>query len=348
MEFKKISKTIGIIRRIPLPFKMKKYKETDLNRHIILLKGNKPKTINRLKLSSENPNKENLKFIEDKNQNIILKRNKTIENKIIPKKNDLIPIISHNSKKPAKNNEENSSGKLYSSVCDINKKNKKEFLKEKKYENIPIVAHQSELPSMSFEEIYSGKINSNIQTSMTKYNKKFDEIPIITHDSEKPSICFEESFGGKMNSNIATTKTNYGNKIKRFDEIPIIVHKSEKPSSSFEEVNSGKIKSFLHYSLTNVKKMNHSDKNKYKNKNKKYIDIPIIAHDSEKPSITFEEITCIHKKNIKYNTIINYKESNKFKYKEIPIIAHNSEKPSKIFEESNAGMPWFYVINFKF
>ena len=202
MEYKKLSKTIGTIKRIPLPFKMKKYKENDLRRNIILLKGNKSKskTTNRLS-NNENENKENKNFIKEKSQNIILKRNKTIENKINIKKYDIIPIISHNSEKPSHVFEENSSGKLYPSFYSFNKDNKKVFLKEKKYKQIPIVVHKSELPSISFEETYGGKINSSFPTSMTKYAKKFDEIPIIIHESEKPSICCEETYGGKIYSN---------------------------------------------------------------------------------------------------------------------------------------------------
>ena len=344
MEYKKLSKTIGVIKRIPLPFKMRKYKERDFHRHIILIKGNKSKTKNIPKLL----NNENQKCIEDKNQNIKLKRNKTIENKIIQKKYDIIPIISHNSEKPSKIYEENSSGKLYPAIYNFDKNNKKEtsIIKEKKYEKIPIIIHESESPSMSFEEIFGGKNNSNIQTSLTKYNKKFVEIPIIVHNSEKPSICFEEAFGGKKNSIVQSSQTNYGKKRKKFDEIPSIVHKSEKPSISFEEINSGKINSMVKYSDTYIREANNLDKNK--NKSKTYIEVLIIAHDSEKPSIVFEEIASINKKNIYHNLITNYKESNKFKlkYKKIPIVVHNSERPTIIFEETNAGIQAILYHNF--
>lgn len=343
MEYKKLSKTIGAIKRIPLPFKMRKYKERDFHRHIILIKGSKSK----IKTIPKLLNNENQKCIEDKNQNIKLKRNKTIENKITQKKYDIIPIISHNSEKPSKIYEENSSGKLYPTIYNFeNNKKQISILKEKKYKKIPIIIHESESPSMSFEEIFGGKNNSNIQTSLTKYHKQFYEIPIIVHDSEKPSICFEEAFGGKKNSIVQSSQTNYGKKRKKFDEIPIIVHKSEKPSISFEEINSGKINYIVKYSNAYIRETNNLDKNK--NKCKKYIEVPIIVHDSEKPSIVFEEIASINKKNIYHNLITNYKEFNKFKlkYKEIPIVVHNSERPSIIFEETNAGIPAILYHNF--
>ena len=74
-------------------------------------------------------------------------------------------------------------------------------------------------------------------------------------------------------------------------------------------------------------------------KNKKYNDIPIIAHDSEKPFINFEEINSIHNNKFIQNSISDSKEFNKFKYKEMPIIIHDSQNPSMTFEESNSGIP---------
>ena len=94
------------------------------------------------------------------------------------------------------------------------------------------------------------KINKNIK------NKKYNEIPINVHDSEKPSMVFEEIDWGKSCSNIQTSRTEYKDKNK----------------------------SNLAQKTNNLKIMNKNFKNK------KYIEIPIIAHDSEKPSIVFEEI----------------------------------------------------------
>ena len=60
-------------------------------------------------------------------------------------------------------------------------------------------------------------------------------------------------------------------------------------------------------------------------KDKKYAEIPIIAHESEKPCFTFEEIGSgkiyASNKNSKIDT---------------PVIVHDSEKPCLVFEEINS------------
>ena len=94
-------------------------------------------------------------------------------------------------------------------------------------------------------------------------------------------------------------------------------------------------------------KVENKLKSKYNHlKNKKYKEIPITIHESEKPSFAFEEIDSMYKIKIAKYSITNYNEKNKNlkleyknKYKEIPIIVHNSEKPSFTFEESNTGIP---------
>ena len=290
------------------------------------------------------------------------------------KKYKEIPIIAHNSEKPSIAFEEINGRKINSNIftsltnyqkCDkLENKN----IKNKKNKEIPVVAHKSEKPSISFEEINGGKMNSIIFTSFPKYqkniddkkgnkkieNKIYNEIPIIIHNSIKPSILYEEINGGKMNSFIFTSKTNYQKhlddklenkniKIKKYKEIPIIPHKSENPSISYEEKNS-----IIITSITNYQK-NLDDKFKLKSKNKnteKYIEIPIIAHKSENPSISFEQINAGKMSSF---TFINYKKQlndkilngnnnqNNKKYIEIPIISHNSEKPSISFEQINSG-----------
>ena len=62
------------------------------------------------------------------------------------------------------------------------------------------------------------------------------------------------------------------------------------------------------------------------NDNKKYKEIPIVAHESEKPSVVIEEFNAgkiypsLYKPNLD-NIKLNEKKTNK-KYKEIPIIPH--------------------------
>ena len=72
MEHKK---TMDNLRRIPLPFKMKKYKETDFHRHIILLKvrkDKKSKTITHIS-NSNNENKKEIQKLNIKIINIFMK-----------------------------------------------------------------------------------------------------------------------------------------------------------------------------------------------------------------------------------------------------------------------------------
>lgn len=82
----------------------------------------------------------------------------------------------------------------------------------------------------------------------------------------------------------------------------------------------------------NDNKKEDKDKNK---PNKKYKEIPIVAHESEKPSIVFEEIDF----GIPYYSpgILLSSNATKKKYKEIPIVAHESQKPSIVFEEIDSG-----------
>ena len=246
MEHKK---TMDNLRRIPLPFKMKKYKETDFHRHIILLKvrkDKKSKTITHISNSNNENKKEIQKHIEDINKNIKLRGNKKYEVKkfnIIKKKYKEIPIIPHNSEKPSITTEEVTAGKLYPTVYTFKsnkiihktlkeqklkfksfKKNYKSFHR-KLYRIKPIIAHKSEAPTIAIEEINAGKMTSIIFTSVTNYqkqlddkieyinknknNKKYIEIPVIAHDSEKLSISIEEINGGKINSLIQTSVTTY-------------------------------------------------------------------------------------------------------------------------------------------
>lgn len=62
---------------------------------------------------------------------------------------------------------------------------------------------------------------------------------------------------------------------------------------------------------------------------KKYKEIPIIAHESEKPSIAFEEISSgkLYASNYSF---LSDKEDN------TPIKVHESNKPSLVFEEINS------------
>ncbi len=64
-------------------------------------------------------------------------------------------------------------------------------------------------------------------------------------------------------------------------------------------------------------------------KDKKFDEIPIISHESEKPFITFEEIGAGKIFASNYSFISGNKD-------DTPITAHKSEKPCLVFEEINS------------
>ena len=300
--------------------------------------------------------------INEKNKD---KKDKCISNK---KKYIYIPIVAHESEKPSRVTEEIQAGKLYSSLSNIKsipKGKEKPKYNKKKYIDIPIVAHESQEPTLIIEEINSGRIypytwNLDINKKTiektkektkdkAKYNKKkYIDIPIVAHESELPSLIIEESNSGRI------YPYTWCKKKENFNKIPIIAHESEKPSFVFEERGAGKLHSTIQTSLTNYKD-NKPKITKLKGGKKdlgKYKDIPIISHESEKPSIAFEEINAGNKyKNIQ-TSITEYKEdkipkklkcdkkpdkkSNK-KYEKIDIVVHESEKPSFVFEQINSG-----------
>ncbi len=300
--------------------------------------------------------------INEKNKD---KKDKCISNK---KKYIDIPIVAHESEKPSRVTEEIHAGKLYSSLSNIKsipKGKEKPKYNKKKYIDIPIVAHESQEPTLIIEEINSGRIypytwNLDINKKTiektkektkekAKYNKKkYIDIPIVAHESELPSLIIEESNSGRI------YPYTWCKKKENFNKIPIIAHESEKPSFVFEERDAGKLHSTIQTSLTNYKD-NKPKITKLKGGKKnlgKYKDIPIISHESEKPSIAFEEINAGNKyKNIQ-TSITEYKEdkipkklkcdkkpdkkSNK-KYEKIDIVVHESEKPSFVFEQINSG-----------
>lgn len=260
-------------------------------------------------------------------------------------------------------------------------------LNNSKYLQIPIVAHNSEKPAIALEEISSGKIYSKILASTDNKetsnklrafkknltNKKYKEIPIVLHESEKPSIIVEELNAGKIKSTIPATSYKGENlqKIRKgvkkapccqkkilnskYKDIPIVSHESEKPSMVFEELNSGRMHNNIRTSITNYKE-DIIQKNKLKGGKRnlicgKYKEIPIVAHESEKPSLVFEENNSGITSSKIQTSVTNYKEENLLKtnlrggkrnmksgkYKDIPIVAHESQLPSLSFEEINAG-----------
>ena len=400
----------GGLMLIPLPFKMKKFKETDLKRHRIslnkkedkenIIKDNEDKNLPKVK-SVKEKGKENEKEITNippqiKTKTVILRTHKENKGNVIQninKKYIEIPIISHISEKPSFIFEEITSGKLYPSYYTFTHKAKVENkITKRKFDDIPVVVHESELPIMAVEEINSGMICPTILTLTrvtdtefktennpplkeyklksvdkkinTKINKKYLDIPIISHNSEKPSHVTEEVNSGKFSSSIQKTNNINKNKTKakakaktkKYVEIPIIEHNSEMPSIIFEDIDFGKTNSNIPTSVTSYKGSKTSQSVQATNnfKYKKYIDIPIVVHESEKPSIVFEEINVGKLNSNIQASITNYKDikinkplsnkvlfgKNKYKnkkYVEIPVVEHESEKPKVVFEEINVG-----------
>lgn len=386
---KYLANSDGGLMLIPLPFKMKKFKETDLKKHRISL--NKKEEKENISKDKKDKNLQKVKTVKEKEitnippeiktKTVILRTHKENKENLIPKINkkfNEIPIISHMSEKPSYVFEEMTSGKIYPSLHTFASKFEKKITK-RKFEDIPIVLHESELPIMAVEEINSWKVcptiltltrtaetefktNNNPQLKEyklksvdkkinTKMNKKYLDIPIISHNSEKPSHVTEEVNSGKFSSSIPITNNKNKTKNKRYVEIPIVEHYSEIPSIVFEDIDFGKANSNVPTSLTSYKasKSSQSMQATKKLKCKKYIDIPIVPHDSEQPSIVFEEIN-VGKLNSKIQaSITTYKDATKFKpilnkgnnknkkYVEIPVVAHESEKPKIVFEEINVG-----------
>ena len=303
-----------------------------------------------------------------------------LKNKFNNKKFMEIPIISHISQKPSFVFEETHSGKLHSYLAYQD--SKKEFPnnnEEKKIiientnnnvinEETPII-DISEKPLIISEniekenEISSEKINEdkniklrgrrNNNKKEEKTKKTYKDIPIMIHESEKPSRAVEEINSGKIYPSLFSFNLNKENKNIKNIKIPTISHEEEKPTNALEDINNVKYSSKLKNDEDNKNDFSKNDekinlKNKFNNK--KFREIPIISHNSQKPSIVFEEVNSGKSHSyLDYQDIkkefpnnneeikIQFKNKNNKIYKEIPIISHKSEKPLMVFEESNFG-----------
>jgi hypothetical protein len=231
--------------------------------------------------------------------------------------------------------------------------------KRKLFTQIPVISHNSEKPSIASEEMSSGKIFPSLHNYLStkkkeeinSNNKKYKEIPIISHESEKPTLVFEEITSGKINSFFPNSLTCYNeekNKLKcKKNEILYKIHESEKPSLTFEEIGSGKLHSSIQTSITNYKEENISSN---KLKGGKYIEKEkksnIAIHNSEPPSIVFEESSAGNKYKSYFTSVTEYKEEpksiklkceKKDECKKTIIKVYESEKPSVVFEQINSG-----------
>lgn len=189
---------------------------------------------------------------------------------------------------------------------------------------------------------------------------KYLQIPIVSHNSEKPSFSFEEITSGKfIPTKYTFSTTNYSSEPKhkksctkyinnkKFKEIPIIPHDSEKPSIAIEEISFGKQNSIIQTSYTNYK-CDKIDKNSKKCSKKEKSKTSVPIHESELPSICFEEAKSGKMFSNIQTSLTNYKVKEdklkagkknikKEKCKKTEIIIHDSEKPLLVFEETNAG-----------
>ena len=253
---KYLANSDGGLMLIPLPFKMKKFKETDLKRHRISL--NKKEVKENISKDTKDKNLQKVKSVKEKEitnippeiktKTVILRTHKENKENIVQKINKKfkeIPIISHMSEKPSYVFEEMTSGKIYPSLHTFASKFEKKITK-RKFEDIPIVLHESELPIMAVEEIDSWKVCPTILTLTRTAETQFK-----TNNNPQLKEYKLKSVDKKNN-----TKIN-----KKYLDIPIKSHNSEKPSHVTEEVNSGKFSSSI--PITN-------NKNKTKTKNKRY------------------------------------------------------------------------------
>lgn len=283
--------------------------------------------------------------------------------KTTQKKFENIPIIAHESQKPTIVYDEINSGNKKICKRELACKNNKKT-SSKNFENIPIISHDSQKPNIVYEEVNNGINKSNVKgnykekkscecKNKNKSSKNYEDIPIVKHDSEKPKYVYEEISSGKLYSNrvfnksektktqnLKCVKKNLGN--KKYEEIPIIEHDSILPSVTYEEINCGKKSPFCEAKTVISKGTNKKQCTKKNLNNKKYDEIPIIAHDSTKPSVIYEEIyggklplslnnnfvkkECCCKKNVCEN-----------KNEKINIIVHESMLPSIVYEEVNNG-----------
>ena len=350
-------KPLEVSKKFPHHLKLEK---SEFEKFSNFFNGKEEKVVN-VDTPSDNTNNE--KSMETpnetgtENKNIRLRgrrKDNKKENEKIKKKYEEIPIIVHKSEKPSMIIEEMNAGKIYPSryTFGINEKNKdkkdKCISNKKKYIDIPIVAHESEKPSRVTEEIHAGKLYSSLSNIKSipkgkekpKYNKKkYIDIPIVAHESQEPTLIIEEINSGRIypytwnldinKKTIERTKEKAKCNKKKYIDIPIVAHESQEPTLIIEEINSGRIYPYT-WNLDINKKTIEKTKEKAKYNKKKYIDIPIVAHESELPSLIIEES---NSGRIYPYTWCKKKEN----FNKIPIIAHESEKPSFVFEERDAG-----------
>ena len=131
----------------------------------------------------------------------------------------------------------------------------------------------------------------------------------------------------------------------KYLQIPIVSHKSEKPSLIFEEISSGKLYPKIH---TFKSEQKSNKKSSPSNNNKRYLEISIIPHFSEKPSMVIEEVS-FGKNFVNFPTsVTNYKYVKKSKKteknKKTSVIIHKSEKPTLCFEENSSGKLFSNII----
>ena len=110
-----------------------------------------------------------------------------------------------------------------------------------------------------------------------KKEKIYIQPPVIAHDSEPPSLTFEECHNGRL---VASPHDFDFEEEKEIDDII-----KEKPK---DKKAYNKLVKDIATGLTDNKKPKDIKDEEIKEE-KKYIQPPIIAHDSELPRITFEE-----------------------------------------------------------
>ena len=291
-------------QKLNLPFNPKK-EDFDKFSEIFEKRKNKPKTQNIGKLETE-------KNSEKKPQKKPEKKSKK------QKKFPEIPIVSHESEKPKKIYEEINNGKLKATIYDyscisIDVKDEKETDEKTLNKNSNDDKKEKlKNKSQNKEKQKKNEKNNSAVEKKNDKNKDNDSATVSTTVTEQNEVANknDKKLRNKGKKNKKDNSNNNKNNEKKseikndkksdktYENIPIIAHNSEKPSMVFEESYSGKLYASLHdFGNDNNKECEKNLKNgpkKCENKNKvcskKFMDIPVVKHDSQKPSIIYEEV----------------------------------------------------------
>ena len=295
-------------QKLNLPFDPKK-EDFDKFAEIFEKRRNQPKTKNIEK--QENTEKKSEQKQEKKTEKKQEKKQGKKQEKKREKKSKNIkefpeiPIIKHESDKPKTVFEETNNGKLKATIYDYSSSAteiKEEKEADEKSQNKNCVNKSNDKKEqLRNKPTNKEKQDKNKNNKNEDYDSSTASTTVTNTDNNENKDKNEKKLrnkGKKKNESDNHNKNSEKRNDKLYENIPIIEHNSEKPSKTFEENYSGKLRASHHDLGNNNNKDNEQNlKNgpkKYENKNKicnkKFQDIPVVQHNSQKPSIVYEEI----------------------------------------------------------